>query len=96
MMLNEARPSWEHAGKTYYNRTHAAKYVGMTDSGLRRKIEKLEADHGIAIPIISRGGLHRLIDKRILDQFLVPIFPGQEERWYNDLKAIVDRINRGE
>src|SRR5260370_353777 len=70
----EIRPSYTDKGREYYNRTNSAKYVQMTDTGFRRKIQKIEAENGITIPMITRGGQQKLVDKRILDQFRKGIY----------------------
>ncbi|HEX9502846.1 MAG TPA: hypothetical protein VF974_00805 [Patescibacteria group bacterium] len=88
----EIRPSYTDKGREYYNRTNSAKYVQMTDTGFRRKIQKIEAENGITIPMITRGGQQKLVDKRILDQFRKGIYVGEEDKWMEELKKIIDQI----
>lgn len=89
----EMRASYVNRGREYFNRSLAARYVDMTDTGFRRRIQKIEKEQGISIPMISRGGLAKLIDKRILDQFRKPINVGREDEWMEELRSIVDQIN---
>jgi len=88
----EIRPSYIDKGREYFNRTNSARYVEMTDTGFRRKIQKIEAEQHIVVPMISRGGQQKLIDRRILDQFRKPIFTGEEEKWFGELKGIIQQI----
>ena len=88
----DIRPSYTNKGREYFNRTLAARYVDMTDTGFRKKIKRIETDYGFIIPKISRGGLQKLIDKRILDQFRKPIFVGQEQKWVEELKQVCEQI----
>lgn len=89
----EIRPSYVDQGRKYYNRTLAAKYVSMTDTGFRRKIKKFEEEDGIIIPLASRGGNQKFIDQRILDQFRKPIY--NEDEWYGELRQIVELVKSG-
>src|SRR5258708_21219036 len=88
----EIRPSYTDKGREYYNRTNSAKYVQMTDTGFRRKIQKIEAENGITIPMITRGGQQKLVDKRILDQFRKGIYVEEEYKWMEELIKIIDQI----
>jgi hypothetical protein len=92
MIDDTIRPSYVNQGREYYNRTMAARYVQMTDSGFRRKIKKFEEENNIVIPTISRGGQQKMLDRRILDQYLKPIFTGSEQQWVGELKQIINQI----
>jgi len=83
-----------HEGHLYYNRTNAARYVGLTDSGLRRKIKMLEEEHGIFLPldILPVSRQKRFIDKRILDVFRKSIRVGQEEEWRQELRRAIHEV----
>lgn len=83
-----------HNGRKYYNKTYAARYVGMTDTGLRRKIKKIEAESGITIPFktLPFSAQKKYIDKRILDVFRMSVNVGEEKRWYDELKFVVDTV----
>jgi len=85
----------EHGGNMYYNQGNAAKYVGMTDTGFRRKRRKVEEESGIVIPlvILPVSRQTRFIDKRILDVFRQSVRVGQEERWIEDLRRVVNEVN---
>lgn len=84
-------------GNIYYSRQNAASYIGMTDSGFRRKIQFLEDNYDIIIPLeilpISRK--KRFIDKRILDVFRKSVRVGHEEEWREELKKVVNEVNEG-
>lgn len=93
----DLKPSFvDHLGREYYNRTMAARYVGMTDTGFRKRGQKIENEQGIIIPKTSRGGNQKLIDRRILDQFRKPMRVGKEHEWYEKLKQIIETINNEE
>lgn len=82
-------------GREYYNWTHASAYVGMTDSGLRRKVDRLKKENGIVIPLIKLPYSHQNVyhDKRVLDVFRRSIKVGREQEWYDELRRIVDVVN---
>ncbi len=67
----------------------------MTDTGFRRKIQKMEKEYSIRIPVTSRGGLQKLIDRRILDQFRKTMYVGEEDQWIEELRQIVEQIRSG-
>ncbi len=83
-------------GHEYYNRTYAAKYVGMTDTGFRRKISKIKAEKGIDIPFVRlpQNMQNKYIDKRVLDVFRKSVPVGREEEWHDELRRVVDTVNR--
>ena len=90
--MDEIRPSYIDRGREYFNKTNAAKYVDMTDTGFRRKIKRIEKENGIVIPMITRGGRQKLIDRRILNQFRKPIYSGEDDKWFEELKGIIEQI----
>ena len=93
MIDENIKPSYSINGREYYNRTMAAKYISMTDTGFRHRIKKIEADQHIIIPMMSRGGNQKFVDRRILDQFRKPLHVGKEHEWYEELKQIIETIN---
>lgn len=91
MVTRNLQPSYvDPQGREYYNRTLAAYYLDLTDSGFRKQIKKLEKEQGIIIPMARRSGTAKLIDRRILDQFLKPVY---ENKWYDELRQIIETIN---
>ena len=91
MITRNLQPSYvDPQGREYYNRTLAAYYIDLTDSGFRRIIQRLKKERGIIIPMATRSGSAKLIDRRILDQFRKPVY---EDRWYEELKQIIQTIN---
>src|SRR5258708_14275719 len=90
---DDIRPSYVDKGREYFNRSDSAKYTGYTDTGLRRKFDRIKRENGIVIPMITRGGRQKLIDRRILDQLRKPIYVGDDEgKWLKELKQIIDQI----
>lgn len=87
-----------HNGKQYYNRTYSARYLGMTDTGLRRKIKKIELESGITIPLVTlpSSQQNKYIDKRVLDVFRKSVKVGREQEWFDDLRRVVNEINEEE
>lgn len=84
-----------HEGKSYYNITYASRYIGMTDSALRRKIEKIAKEQGIYVPSVRLPFDQQkvFIDKRILDAFKKSVKKGKEQEWFDELKKVVDLVN---
>jgi hypothetical protein len=91
MINDEIRPSYVSNGREYYNFTASHKYVSMTDTGFRKRIKRIEKDHGIAIPVASRSGNQKFLDGRILDHFRKPTY--DESKWLDELREIVAQIN---
>ncbi len=87
-----------HNGREYYNWTNGAKYVGMTDTGFRRRVKKLKAESGIAIPLIKLpiNQLNVYHDKRVLDIFRKSVRIGQEREWEDELKRVIAEVNSEE
>jgi hypothetical protein len=87
----------EYNGRQYYNSSNAARYVGMTDTGLRRKRERLEKEYGIIIPVIILPDSHmkRYVDKRVLDVLRESIHVGEEDQWRERLKKVINEVNSG-
>lgn len=87
-----------HEGKAYYNMTYASRYVGMTDSGLRRKIKAVKAESGIEVPFVYLPFDQQkvFIDKRILDVFKKSVKRGKEQEWFEELRKVVDIVNSEE
>jgi len=97
-MLDEREIEYEnYNGHAYYNRSNAARYVGMTNAGLRRKIEKMEKEQGIALPFVMLPSnmQNKCIDKRILDVFRKSVNIGREQAWFDELRRVVEEVNRG-
>lgn len=82
-------------GRSYYNITYSARYLSMTDSGLRRKIKTIKGESGIDIPLVKLPFDQQkvFIDKRILDVFRKFVRRGKEQEWYDELRRIVDVVN---
>ena len=84
-----------HNGHEYYNWTTGSLYLGMTDSGFRRKFRKIEAENGITIPLIKLPHSEQNVyhDKRILDVFRKSVKKGKEQEWLYELRKVVDVVN---
>lgn len=84
-----------HNGNTYYNWTNAAKYVGMTDTGFRRRVKVLEEAIGIVLPLIRLpiSQLNVYHDKRVLDVFKKSVRVGHELEWEEELQRVIDEVN---
>lgn len=98
-MLDDREIEYElYEGKAYYNRGNAARYVGMTDAGLRRKFDKIKKEQGISVPFITLplSMQSKFIDKRILDVFRKSVIVGREQEWYDELRRVVDAVSKGE
>jgi hypothetical protein len=85
-------------GRSYYNRSNSAKYVGMTYAGLSRKIDMLKKQKGIAVPFITLPSSmqSKYCDKRILDVLKKSFIIGKEQEWYDELRRVVEEVARGE
>ncbi len=83
------------SGKTYYNQTHAARYVGITDTGFRKKIKKIEVEKEIVVPRVTlpHSAQNKYIDKRVLDVFKKSVKVGHEQKWYDELRRVVDLVD---
>jgi hypothetical protein len=86
---------YSHNDRVYYNRTYSARYVGMTDTGFRRKIKKIEVEQGIVVPLVNlpKSAQNKYIDKRVLDVFRKSVKVGREREWFNELRRIIDLVN---
>ena len=52
-MLDERQIEFEvYEGRSYYNKSNAARYVGMTNAGLIRKIDRIKREQGITVPFV--------------------------------------------
>lgn len=80
----------------YYNRTYSARYVGMTDTGFRRKIKKIEVEQGIIVPLINlpQSAQNKYIDRRVLDVFRKSVKVGREQEWFDELRKVINEINK--
>lgn len=88
----------EYDGHKYYNRTYAAQFVQMTDTGLRRRMDKLKKEQGIDIPlmVLPHNRQNKYIDRRILEMLIKSVRADREQEWFNELRKVVDEINREE
>ena len=88
----------EYNGRKYYNRTYAAQFVQMTDTGLRRKMDKLKKEQGITIPlvILPHNRQNKYIDRRVLEQLVKSVRSDREHEWFEELRKVVDDINKEE
>jgi hypothetical protein len=88
----------DYGGRAYYNWTNAAKYVGMTDTGFRRRVKKLKEESGIAVPLIRLpiSQLNVYHDKRVLDVFRKSVRVGEEDKWEEELRRVIAKVNSEE
>lgn len=87
-----------HEGKVYYNWANSAKYVGMTDTGFRRRVKKLKEQSGITVPLIRLpiSQLNVYHDRRVLDIFKKSVRVGHEQAWEDELRRVIDEVNSEE
>jgi len=87
-----------HNGREYYNWKNAAKFVGMTDTGFRRRVKTLREAIGIAIPLIKLpiNQLNVYHDKRVLEVFKKSIRVGKELEWEEELQRVITEVNSEE
>jgi len=87
-----------HNDHEYYNWTNASRYVEMTDSGFRRKVDRVKKENGIIVPLIrlpfSQQNVYH--DRRVLDVFRKSVKVGKEQEWVDDLRRVVDEVNNEE
>ena len=87
-----------HGANVYYNWTNSAKFIGMTDTGFRRRVKKLKEESGIEVPLIrlpiSQQNVYH--DKRVLDVFRKSVRVGQEQEWEEELKRVIFKVNSEE
>ena len=98
-MLDEREIEYEvYNGRSYYNKSNAAKYLGMTNAGLIRKMKLIAEKQGINIPFVTlpMSMQSKYIDKRILDILKKSFVIGQEREWYAELRRISEAVSRGE
>ncbi len=97
-LAGEIKPSFIYEGQEYYNRSNAAKYVGMTDEGLRRRMKIIEKENNIVFPLVT---LPTSINKRkhevyihgkILDLLRKPVIKGKEKEWFEKLKETIQEV----
>lgn len=86
-------PSFVYEGEEYFNRKNSAKYVGMTDSGLRRRMDDIEKEINISFPLVSFPVSCKswYINKKILDLLRKPIIVEQEHKWIEELKQVIQQ-----
>jgi len=84
-----------HNNKAYYNWTNASRYVSMTDSGFRRKVDRVKRENGIVIPLFRLPFNDQNVyhDKRILDVFRKSVKVGREQEWNDELRRVVDEVS---
>jgi hypothetical protein len=87
-----------HNGRAYYNWSNGSKYVGMTDTGFRRRVKILKNERGIIVPLIKLPINHLNVyhDKRILDVFRKSFRVGEEGAWEEELKRVIAEVNSEE
>lgn len=97
-MLDERQIEFEvYEGRSYYNKSNAARYVGMTNAGLLRKFDRIKREQGITVPFVMLplSMQSKYIDKRILDVFRKSVTVGREQEWYDELRRVVDEVSSG-
>lgn len=87
-----------HNGRPYYNWKNASKYIGMTDTGFRRRVKKLQEASGIIVPLIRLpiSQLNVYHDQRVLDVFGKSIRVGEEDKWEEELRRVIAEVNSEE
>ena len=98
-MLDDREIEYEvYDGKSYYNKSNAAKYLNMTNAGLIRKMKLIADKQGIDIPFVTlpMSMQSKYVDKRILDVLKKSFVIGQEREWYEELRRVSEAVSRGE
>lgn len=95
MIDTEGREYVVHNDLHYYSHREATKYLGMTDTGFRRRREKLEVEDGIIIPLVFLpvSDQKKFIDKRVLDALNKPMRVGEESKWKESLRQTIQEVN---
>jgi hypothetical protein len=99
-LAGEIKPSFVYEGQEYYNRSDAAKYVGMSVAGLRQRIERIERENNIIFPFTTfpgaidaknrNSGVY--IHSKILNLLRKPVLVGKTHEWLEKLKETIKEV----